>query len=70
MHLLSTKGGFVCIFNRSPSQVKRGFGPGAEVGMATWQYVVLLAFLFGIGFELSQIDILLRRILTELQKPK
>jgi len=27
MHLLSTKGGFVCIFNRSPSQVKRGFGP-------------------------------------------
>jgi hypothetical protein len=27
MHLVRTKGGFVCIFNRSPSQVKPGFGP-------------------------------------------
>jgi aspartyl-tRNA(Asn)/glutamyl-tRNA(Gln) amidotransferase subunit C len=31
MHLLSTKGGFVCIFNRSPSQVKRGFAPPARL---------------------------------------
>jgi hypothetical protein len=27
MHLRRTLTGFVCIFNRSPSQVKRGFGP-------------------------------------------
>jgi len=27
MHLRRNRTGFVCIFNRSPSQVKRGFGP-------------------------------------------
>lgn len=27
MHLRRSRTGFVCIFNRSPSQVKRGFGP-------------------------------------------
>jgi len=38
--------------------------------MATWQYVVLLVFLFGIGFEIAELNILLRRILEELRKQK
>jgi hypothetical protein len=32
MHLARSRTGFVCIFNRSPSQVKRGFGPIALYG--------------------------------------
>jgi hypothetical protein len=32
MHLRRSRTGFVCIFIRSPSQVKRGFGPIALCG--------------------------------------
>ena len=38
--------------------------------MPSWAYVLLLVFLFGLGFELAEIDLLLRKILNELQKSK
>ena len=38
--------------------------------MPVWAYVLMLVFLFGIGFELAEIDVVLRRILKEIQKPK
>jgi hypothetical protein len=38
--------------------------------MPVWAYVLILVFLFGIGFELAEIDSLLRKILKELKKSK
>jgi hypothetical protein len=35
--------------------------------VATWQYVLLLVFMFGIGCEIAELNLLLRRILRELQ---
>jgi hypothetical protein len=40
------------------------------IDMAMWQYILLLLFLFGIGYEINEVNANLGRILKQLEKQK
>jgi len=61
-------GGFCDLANRRCGVETNFVQP--EVDMAMWQYILLLLFLFGIGYEINGANELLWRILKQLEKTK